>query len=120
MLASGDGKLDTDYDSLAWELREEPDTIKSIINDFGLFVVEDGVFYSQRLNKELDNFNEKSEKAKSMAKKRWQKKDDAQAMPKQCTGNAQAMPKHNKSDAQAMPKQCTGCLFYLSQTDLTF
>ena len=55
MLASGDGKLDTDYDSLAWELREEPDTIKSIINDFGLFVVEDGVFYSQRLNKELEN-----------------------------------------------------------------
>lgn len=121
LLAQADGKLKADYDSLGWELREDPETIKAIINEFDLFIVDDeGFFYSNRLNKELANFNEKSEKAKRMAAKRWQKKAeeekaDAEAKEEQCPGNtetkteqcssnAQAMPKHENSDATAMPE----------------
>jgi hypothetical protein len=38
-----------DYSVLAFSLQCDPDKLKSVIEDFDLFVIEDGCFYSKRL-----------------------------------------------------------------------
>jgi hypothetical protein len=81
--------LHTDYEGIAFDMRVDSETIKSIINDFDLFVFENGSFGSVSIEKRLDERNEKSEKARQSAFKRWNKiKSDANAMPTQSEGNA--------------------------------
>ncbi len=60
-----------DYDSLAFGLQCESDVLKQVIEDFDLFVLEDGCFYSRRLNNHIEEINNKSIKAKENASKRW-------------------------------------------------
>tara|TARA_R110002020_G_scaffold108562_2_gene251554 strand:- start:2867 stop:3634 length:768 start_codon:yes stop_codon:yes gene_type:complete len=74
-----------DYDTLAFGLQCDPKILKKVIEDFDLFVIEDGCFYSKRLNKQIETINDKSKKAKENAKKRW--------------GNADAEPLHTKRNA---------------------
>jgi hypothetical protein len=68
--------LATDYDAIGFDLRVESKKIKSIVEDFGLFVVaEDGsYFYSESFNnrmKPLDNQrNQRSNAGKKSAEKR--------------------------------------------------
>lgn len=69
--------LPTDYDSIAFELRSDAKTVKSIITDFELFVVSDGVFSSNSVQKRIEERQEKSQKAKKSALKRWEKNADA-------------------------------------------
>ena len=74
-----------DYDSLAFGLQCDPVVLKHVIEDFDLFVVEDGCFYSRRLNKHIEEINSKSIKAKENASKRW--------------NNAKAMQPHSDRNA---------------------
>ena len=74
-----------DYDSLAFGLQCDPKILKQVIEDFDLFVVEDGCFYSRRLNNHIEEINSKSTKAKENASKRW---NNATAMQTQCDRNA--------------------------------
>lgn len=60
-----------DYDSLAFGLQCNSDVLKQVIEDFDLFVVEDGCFYSRRLNNHIEEINNKSKKAKENINKRW-------------------------------------------------
>ena len=60
-----------DYSVLAFSLQCDADKLKSVIEDFDLFVIEDGCFYSKRLNKQIESINSKSAKAKENASKRW-------------------------------------------------
>ena len=60
-----------DYDSLAFGLQCDPKILKQVIEDFDLFVVEDGCFYSRRLNNHIEDINSKSNKAKESINKRW-------------------------------------------------
>jgi len=60
-----------DYSVLAFSLQCDADKLKSVIEDFDLFVIEDGCFYSKRLNNHIDTINSKSIKAKESASKRW-------------------------------------------------
>ena len=60
-----------DYSVLAFSLQCDEDKLKSVIEDFDLFVIEDGCFYSKRLNNHIDTINSKSAKAKESASKRW-------------------------------------------------
>lgn len=81
--------LRADYEGIADDLRADSDIVKSIINDFDLFVFENGSFGSVSIEKRLDERNEKSEKARQSAFKRWDKiKIDANAMRTLCDGNA--------------------------------
>jgi CRISPR/Cas system-associated protein endoribonuclease Cas2 len=81
--------LQTDYDGIAFDLHTDSETIKSIINDFDLFIIEDGFFGSQSVERRLSERNDKSEKARKSAFKRWSpNKDNAKAMRTQCEGNA--------------------------------
>ena len=72
MLFTEENKLCVDdYDSLAFGLQCDPKILKQVIEDFDLFVIEDNCFYSNRLNKQIEEINAKSNKAKESASKRW-------------------------------------------------
>lgn len=85
----------TDYDSLAFDLRCEPEIIKSIVNDFGLFIVEGESFGSASVQRRLDLRTEKSEKARASAKYRW---NNANALQSESDPNAikESKGKENK------------------------
>lgn len=70
---------------MAYGLQCDPDKLRSVIEDFDLFIVEDGYFYSRRLNDHIQDINNKSKRAKQNASKRW--------------SNATAMQPQNKSNA---------------------
>jgi hypothetical protein len=81
--------LQTDYEGIAFELREDVEVIKSVLNDFNLFQFDDNCFGSLSVQKRLDERNERSAIARQSANKRWSKtKDDANALQTQSKGNA--------------------------------
>lgn len=84
-----------DYNLLAFDLRVDANKIKSIIEDFGLFTfTEDGKrFYSESFNKRMEYKDEKSNKARESANKRWQ--NDTKSTKE----DANAMRTHTKTDA---------------------
>jgi len=78
--------LPTDYESIAFDVRTDADTLKSIVVDFGLFQVEGDYFGSMSVQRRLDEREEKSEKARDSARARWER-------------NADAMPTHTERNA---------------------
>lgn len=81
--------LPLDYESIAYELRIDIDIIKSVINDFGLFIIEGNEFGSKSVQTRLEERNERSIKARESAFKRWNNnKDDANALQPNSEGNA--------------------------------
>ena len=78
--------LPTDYESIAFDLRAEQKTIKSIINDFELFQVEGKLFGSTSVQRRLKERDEKSTKARDSARVRWERNTDA--MRTHSDGNA--------------------------------
>ena len=81
--------LQLDYDIIAYDLRTTNELVKSIINDFELFVINDGIFGSMSVQKRLDERDAKSKKASESARYRWDKnKSDANALPTQSDSNA--------------------------------
>ena len=92
-------KMQTDYKSIAFELQSYPDLIQSIINDYGLFVVDlQGFFYSESLIERMKLMEDKSKKASESAHARWKKvKEDANAMQPHSESNTNVMQiKENK------------------------
>jgi hypothetical protein len=81
--------LPLDYDGIAYELRCDCDIVKSVINDFELFVIDGDTFGSLSVQKRLSDRDEKSKKARESASKRWGSKDD----------NTNAMRSHSDSNA---------------------
>ncbi len=71
-----------DYNMIAFDLREDTSLIKSVIEDFGLFVfTEDGkYFYSESFKRRMEIKDEKSRKRSNAGKKgmanRWCDSDD--------------------------------------------
>jgi len=78
--------LQTNYKRIAFDMRVEEKTIESIVQNYGLFIVENEYFGSLSVQRRLDMRNEKSNKARESAQKRWTK--DANALPTNCDGNA--------------------------------
>ena len=90
--------LPTDYDLIAFDMRTECDIVKSIVNDFDLFVIEGDEFGSLAVERRLTERNEKSGKARESAFKRWNKnKQDANALQSHSEPNAIKESKVNKS-----------------------
>lgn len=79
--------LQLDYDWLAFDYRTQEETIKSLIEDFWLFVIEEDIFYSKSVWKRLEERESKSAKARESAKARWNK-TDANAMQTHTDSNA--------------------------------
>ena len=61
--------LPTDYHYIAWELHVAEELIKHIVEDYDLFIVEDGCFYSERLCCDMKKEREISEKRSEFGKK---------------------------------------------------
>ncbi len=80
--------LHLDCDGIAFDLRTDKDVVNSIINDFGLFVIDGEKFGSLSVQKRIDERNSKSNKARESAYKRWT----------QSEGNTNAMQTHSESN----------------------
>jgi hypothetical protein len=78
--------LPTDYEGIAFDIRSDAETVKSIVNDFDLFKVDADLFGSLSVQRRLDEREQKSTKARDSARKRWDK--DANALPTQSDRNA--------------------------------
>lgn len=79
-----------DYNTLAFDFRVGSDLVKSVVEEFGLFqFTEDGKrFYSEGFTARMQKKDEKSNKARESARKRW--------------GNKQT---HSEKDANALQTQ---------------
>lgn len=74
MLYNNANELKTDYESINYELRASNiELIRSVINDFDLFIVEGDCFGSASIYQRLAERNEKSKKARQSVLKRWRK-----------------------------------------------
>ena len=102
-----------DYSVLAFNLQCDADKLKSVIEDFDLFVIEDGCFYSKRLNEHIDTINSKSAKAKESASKRW---NNANAKRTQSDSNASRV-EYSKEDKSKVKKNKRGVDYY---NDISF
>jgi uncharacterized protein YdaU (DUF1376 family) len=102
-----------DYSVLAFSLQCDEDKLKSVIEDFDLFIIEDGCFYSKRLNDHIDTINSKSAKAKESASKRW---NNANAKRTQSDSNASRV-EYSKEDKSKVKKNKRGVDYY---NDISF
>lgn len=95
-----------DYNMIAFDLREDASLIKSVVEDFGLFVfTDDGkYFYSESLCRRMGMKDEKSVKARESANKRWEKKRKEQQS--QGEGNADVMQPQYERNANASNQEC--------------
>jgi hypothetical protein len=85
--------LRTDYEGIAYELRLDAEVVKSVINDFELFVFEDSFFGSQSVERRIAERENKSKNARDSANYRWK---NANALQSQSEGNAIKESKVNK------------------------
>lgn len=86
-----DYRMQKHYMSIAFALHTDESKIKSLVNDFDLFSQDHDLFWSESLLKRMELKEEKSEKMRNAANKRWNKDSDAQAMHKHSISNAEAM-----------------------------
>ncbi|MBL0317478.1 MAG: DUF4373 domain-containing protein [Flavobacteriales bacterium] len=59
--------LPSDYESIAFDIRSESDLVKSVVNDFDLFVIDGNTFGSSSVERRLNERNAKSESARQNA-----------------------------------------------------
>ena len=77
--------LRLDYEGIAYDLRSDSDIVKSVINDFDLFIFDNQFFGSNSVKERLNQRNIKSENARKSASYRW--------------GNANAVQTQSESNA---------------------
>ena len=87
LLYKNGGKMRTQYQRIAFALNAHPDTIKDIVENYGLFQVKKDFFSSKSVNKRIKKRKEISEVASANARKRWDKRD-AGALQPECDSNA--------------------------------
>ena len=80
--------LRLDYETLSFDLRCSIVLVKSVINDFDLFVIEGDIFGSSSVESRLEARNAKSEKARESVLKRWNKvENNTNVLPTQNDSN---------------------------------
>ena len=93
--------LPNDYDCISFDLRCDAEVVKSIINDFDLFVVDAESFGSLSIQRRLNERNEKSKKARESVLARWNKqKEDTNVLPTNYDSNTikESKGKENKEN----------------------
>ena len=100
-----------DYNMIAFDLREDASLIKSVIEDFGLFVfTEDGkYFYSESFKKRMgykdDKSKKRSEAGKKGVAKRWGEKESEIANATEFIANAtEFIANATENDSNAIAK----------------
>lgn len=85
--------LSEEINSIAYELQEDENNIKDILNNFGLFVILPYGFGNTRVSESLQERYKKSKTAKANVKKRWDKEVlnkqevNTTVLPNQYNGN---------------------------------
>lgn len=87
LLYQNNGKMRTQYNRIAFALNTHPDSVKSIVEDFGLFQIKNDFFSSKSVDDRLRRRKEKSRVASANAHKRWEK-EHANALQSQSKRNA--------------------------------
>lgn len=99
MLYEEDGILPIEYDRIAFELRTDNDLIKSVIQDFELFIIEDDHFYSESVNDRIKIRTDKSDQARENVQKRWNKyKRNTDVKQTKDVGNTNKVKKSKEKD----------------------
>lgn len=113
-------KSTIDYDTLAFDLRVEPEKVKQVVENYDLFkFTEDGkYFYSDSFNERMEMMDEKRKKraeaGKKGAEKRWKnRQNDSNA-----NGNSIAMPKQSQCDTNGEPMAFDGNKIKLNKIKL--
>lgn len=73
MIYEGGGSVSTDYDLLAYELRTEPEKVKTVCENYDLFYANDGRTRSASVDRRLEERATKSAKTSASALSRWGK-----------------------------------------------
>lgn len=100
MMAAETGRLymQKDYETIAFALRSNEMLIQSVVEDFGLFEIDDEKFWSTRLIQDYEKRMSRSKQAKDNANARWQKTSDTnKEMQPHSKGNERAMQKKDSA-----------------------
>lgn len=102
MLYKNNGYMQTQYERIAFALHTESEVIKSVINNFDLFEINENAFTSASVLHRLKLRKGKSYSASKAAKARWNKAKakDANAMQTQCDSNAKKKSKGKESKVE--------------------
>lgn len=119
-------KMRMECERIAFELHEDSELIRSVLQDFDLFIIEDGFLWSESLLRRMQMKDEKSNKARESALKRWNKPSEsernANALQTQSDGNASKVKESkvkeitNRAFVADANKDRKGYYTYLSQT----
>lgn len=71
-----DHKAKCEYDAIAWDLRVDEEIIKRIVENYGLFVVKNGYFWSKSLTSQLDETAENIKRKKAAASRAGKSSDE--------------------------------------------
>lgn len=80
--------MQTHCESIAFALRVDCSVINSLINDFSLFVIEEGKITSDSVLRRLDLIKQKSTTASKSAQLSWEKRRNTNALQTECKRNA--------------------------------
>ena len=72
MLYQQDGELENDIDFLAHNLNYDKEIVRTVIEDFELFVVDDNIITNNRVQEGLKEITEISKKRSKSSKTRWE------------------------------------------------
>ena len=98
-LYNNNNNLPTDYELLLTDRKAKREVVRSVVEDFDLFLISDAHFGSTSIENRLNDRNEKSRKAKESANNRWkQTNDDANALRTHDDRNAIKERKERKGD----------------------
>lgn len=110
-LYNNDNVLSTDYSIVISDRKAKVKIIKSIIEDFGLFLIKDETFGSISVENRINERNLKSSKARESANLRWNRiNEDANALPSHNKRNAIKERKGKERKVQVVPfDESKGC-----------
>ena len=119
--------LTDDYDSIAWDLRVEEGLVKSIIEKYGLFVIEDGMIRSPRLCVDMEEWDNKKEARRQAGiigmKARWsgKEKEEEVVVEKEKTPKKAKAKKYTEEETR-IHSECKKIFsdLYLKYTDTDF
>ena len=118
-LYSNENALPLDYETIAFDLRVDSNTLQSVVEDFGLFVVANNIISSNSVASRLQKRQEKSDKAKRSAKARWSQSDNkADAMRTHNEGNAIKERKGKETKKERIGQEISPVGDHIKLTDL--
>ena len=82
MRENADYRIMADYTAISWDLRCKETTVQSVVEDFGLFDLEDGYITSNRLREDMRQWDERraayAEAGRRGMQSRWKKNEEQQ------------------------------------------